>query len=79
MSPKQLDIDDLAKKFLQKCQSLPKIKVAVVYPCSKDSLDGALEAAHLGLIEPILIGPKETIQKLADELQMSIKSTSLSI
>lgn len=73
MSLKELDVDNLANTFLQKCQTLPKIRVAVVYPCSKDSLDGAIEAAQMGLIEPLLIGPKEVIQKLATELHLNIK------
>lgn len=74
MDSKKLDVDELAKRFVQKCQTLPKIKVAVVYPCSKDSLEGAIEAAQIGLIEPILIGPKTRIQKLATEIKADLKN-----
>jgi phosphotransacetylase len=74
MVSKKFDVDELAKKFLLKCQTLPKIKVAVVYPCSKDALDGAIEAAQQGLIEPILIGPKTLIHKLATEIKIDIKN-----
>lgn len=74
MIEKVLDIDILAENFLHKCQSLEKITVAVAYPCSQDALNGAIEAAQLGLIEPILIGPKKQIQELAKQHQINIKN-----
>lgn len=77
MDEKKFNIDELSKKFFHKCQSLPKIKVAVVYPCSKDSLDGAIEAAQQGLIEPILIGPQRIIEKLSAELNLDLSSYEL--
>jgi len=77
MDRKILDIDTLAKNFLQKCQSLEKISVAVVYPCSEDALNGAIEAAQLGLIQPILIGPKKKIQDLAKEKKINISDYEL--
>ncbi|WP_083500851.1 bifunctional enoyl-CoA hydratase/phosphate acetyltransferase [Legionella brunensis] len=72
MTAKGLDIDKLAKNFLHKCQSLPKIRVGVVFPCTKDSLDGAVEAAELDLIDPVLIGPKVEIQRIADKNNIDI-------
>jgi phosphate acetyltransferase len=72
-----LDIDILAKNFLHKSQSLEKIKVAVVYPCSQDALNGAIEAAHLGIIEPILIGPQSKILTLAADNQVDISHYEL--
>lgn len=77
MSSKKLDLDKLAKRFLGQAQALPKIKVAVAYPCSKDALEGVIDAAHMGLIEPILIGPKALIQKIADDLGLSLKDYEL--
>lgn len=72
MVAKKIDVDVLANRFLHKCQTLPKIRVAVVYPCSKDALDGAIEAAQQGLIEPVLIGPKPIMQKLAKEIKIDL-------
>ncbi|PWY56706.1 phosphate acetyltransferase [Legionella qingyii] len=72
MDHKRLDLDKLAKNFLQKCQALPKIKVAVVFPCSEDSLEGAIEANHLGLIDPVFIGPKSKIQDIAKSIKADI-------
>ncbi len=77
MITNSLDIDSLAKNFLQKCQALAKIKVAVVYPLSQDSLTGSLEAAQLDLIQPILVGPKKKIRELADQHKIDISNCEL--
>ncbi len=77
MERKILDIDALANNFLSKCQSLEKITVAVAYPCSEEALNGAIEAAHLGLIQPILVGPKIKIQELAKQIKEDISSYEL--
>lgn len=77
MDRTKLDIDTLADNFLQKCKSLKKISVAVVYPCSEDALNGAIEAAQLGLIQPILIGPKKKIQDLAKQHHIDITNYEL--
>lgn len=42
-------------------------RTAVVHPCDPVSLTGALEAARLGLIEPVLVGPPEKIAAAAAE------------
>jgi phosphate acetyltransferase len=41
------------------------IKVAVVHPCDEVSLESAVEAARLHLIEPVLVGPVERIRSVA--------------
>ena len=38
------------------------IKVAIVHPCDKVSLESAVEAARLHLIDPVLVGPAERIR-----------------
>ncbi|WP_294532133.1 bifunctional enoyl-CoA hydratase/phosphate acetyltransferase, partial [uncultured Rhodoblastus sp.] len=47
---------------------LPRLKVAVVCPEDHNSLGGALLSAEKGMIEPILIGDPERIEKAAAEL-----------
>ena len=37
----------------------------VAHPCDETSLRGALEAAELGLIVPILVGPEAKIRAVA--------------
>src|SRR5207248_10105024 len=44
------------------------------HPCDEASLDAALEAASLGLIEPILVGPEEQIAAAAAKLSADISS-----
>jgi phosphate acetyltransferase len=53
-------------------QSLPRLKVAVAHPCDAASLEAAIEAAELGLIEPILVGPRAKIAAAADALGKDI-------
>lgn len=77
MKQKLLDVDHLAQSFMEKCRALAKIKVAVVYPCSQDALEGAVEAAEQGLIEPVLIGPKASILAIAEQLNINISSYEL--
>jgi len=53
------------QKFIERSKELPAIATAVVWPLSDVALQGAVEAAILGLIEPTLIGDKAGIQALA--------------
>src|SRR6476646_208280 len=43
------------------------IKVAVAHPCDRVSLESALEAARLNLIQPILGGPEQRIRDVASK------------
>ncbi len=56
---------DKYAKLMKKCEGLPPVKCAVAYPCDHDSLLGPIEAARLGLIEPILVGPEDKIRAVA--------------
>jgi len=46
-------------------QKQPAIKTAVAHPCDDVSLQSAVEAAKLRLIEPILVGPAQRIRSVA--------------
>jgi phosphate acetyltransferase len=46
--------------------------VAVAHPCDQGSLESALDAARLGLIEPILVGPRALIQQVAADFTLDI-------
>jgi phosphate acetyltransferase len=56
--------DGFAKIFAS-CESLPAVSCAVVHPCDRDSLLGAIEAAKIGLIVPVLVGPSARIRATA--------------
>ena len=73
MADKNLRYDQL----LNAAKSLPKIKMGVVHPCSREALEGALDAARLGLIEAILIGPQVRIRNLASECQLDLTGLCL--
>lgn len=60
------------QRLIDYCKALPPLPTAVVHPCDASSLAGALEAAHLGLIAPILIGPRERIEAVAKESGVSL-------
>jgi len=53
------------RQLLSAAKDMPTISVAVVYPCSPDALRGALEAAAIQLITPVLVGPEATIRAVA--------------
>jgi phosphate acetyltransferase len=55
------------QRLLDRCKSLPPTPTAVAHPCDEASLKGAIEAAELGLLAPILVGPREKIEAVAKQ------------
>lgn len=53
---------------------MPRLKVAVAHPCDEASLDAALQAAALNLIDPILVGPSAKIEAAAAALRVHIST-----
>ena len=53
------------KRLLERCKALPPTPTAVAHPCDKTSIQGAIEAAELGLLTPILVGPRGKIEAAA--------------
>ena len=53
------------ERLIAFCKALPPTPTAVAYPCDQSSLQGAIDAARLGLIAPILVGPEEKIKAAA--------------
>lgn len=54
------------------CAAIRPARTAVVHPCDGPSLAAAFEAAHAGLIVPILIGPEAKIRAAAAAAQLDI-------
>lgn len=44
---------------------LGSARVAVAFPCSASSIEAAVSAQHLGLIQPIMVGPRSRIEAIA--------------
>jgi phosphate acetyltransferase len=59
-------------ELLVRCRSLSPVPTAVVHPCERNALAGAVEAAEHGLIEPIFVGPRARIAQLADEASIDL-------
>jgi phosphate acetyltransferase len=55
------------QRLIDACRALPPTPTAVAHPCDASSLEGACEAARLGLIAPILVGPAERIRRVAKD------------
>lgn len=69
--------DDKYARLLARCEGLPPIPTAVAHPCDYSSLDGALGAARLGLIVPILVGPAARIRAVAEEHGLALGDTEI--
>ncbi len=78
---KRVDLPDITisdkyarlQNLVARARGLAPIDMAVVHPCDKESLKGALLAAEAGLIEPILIGPEPKIRAIAEEHGFDLK------
>ncbi len=46
------------QRLIDYCKTLAPTPTAVVHPCDRSSIEGAVQAAKLGLIAPILVGPR---------------------
>jgi phosphate acetyltransferase len=60
------------QKLLDFCKTLPPTPTAVAHPCDESSLRGAVDAAQLGLIAPILVGPRARIEAVAAQAGIDI-------
>ena len=60
-------------QLLARVRGLAPIRVAVVHPCSEEALRGALEAAALGLVVPVLVGPEARIRALAASCAIALE------
>ncbi len=59
-------------RLIERAKSVPAAKTLVVHPCDESSLRGAVEAAEMGLIIPILVGPAAKINTVAQKQGLDI-------
>jgi phosphotransacetylase/acyl dehydratase len=52
-------------QLLARASGLSPLRTAVVHPCDRDSLQGAMGAAAAGFIAPVLVGPEAKIRAAA--------------
>ena len=60
------------ERLLARAKALPPVPTAVAHPCDVSSLTGATDAAKLGLIAPILVGPAGKIRAAAEQADVDI-------
>jgi len=60
------------ERLLEVCKTMPPTPTAVAHPCDESSLRGAVDAAKIGLIAPILVGPRARIEAVAREHKIDI-------
>jgi len=65
------------ERLLARAKALPAVATAVVHPCDESSLTGAVDAAKLGIIAPILVGPEARIKALAEQCRLKISAFEL--
>ena len=55
------------QRLIARCEALAPTPCAVAHPCDESSLRGAVEAGKMGILEPILVGPRARIEAAALE------------
>ena len=65
------------RRLIDAAKALPPVATAVAHPCDETSLSGAVDAAKLGLIRPLLVGPKSRIQAVAARLKLDLAGCEL--
>jgi phosphate acetyltransferase len=65
------------RRLIEQAQKQPPARTAIVHPCDEVSLESAVEAARLRLIEPILVGPEQRVRALAEKAGLDISAFPL--
>jgi len=59
-------------RLIARAKSVPPARTVVVHPCDETSLRGAIEAAELGIITPILVAPAGKLAAVATAHKLDI-------
>jgi phosphate acetyltransferase len=62
------------ERLVQAARELPGIPTAIAHPCDHNSLESVVEAAKLGLIAPVLVGPAARIRSEAERAGLDISA-----
>jgi len=68
---------DKYERLIARAKALAPLPCAVAHPCDESSLRGAVEAAQMGIMQPILVGPKKRIEAVAAEFGLDISAYEL--
>jgi len=64
-------------RLIAAAKNVPPLATAVAHPCDETSLRGALESAEAGLISPILVGPKNKIEGVAQTSSLDLAEAEI--
>ena len=65
------------EQLIARAKQVPPARTVVVHPCDETSLRGAAEAAEIGIIKPILVGPAAKITAAARQHKIEIGGFTL--
>jgi len=65
------------ERLIKAAQALPAVSIAVAHPCDEVSLESAVEAARLGIVKPILVGPLARIRDTAQRAKLDISTIEM--
>ena len=65
------------ERLIAHCKAILPTTTAVAHPCDESSLRGAVEAAEMGILQPILVGPRAKIEAVAAQCQLDISKYEL--
>ncbi len=60
------------ERLIERVKGLAAARTAVAHPCSEFALAGAVDAAQMGIISPILVGPRTKILATAEAARLDI-------
>ncbi len=63
--------------LMARAKSMPPVRCAVVHPCDKESLGGAMQSAKLGLIVPVLVGNEARVRQVAQDAGIDISGAEI--
>ncbi len=70
--PVPIRTENSFKAIIKEARNLPRIRAAIVHPCSPESLLAAIEVRDQGLFDPVLVGPEDKIRTAAKAARVSL-------
>jgi phosphate acetyltransferase len=68
---------DKYERLIASCKGMPPTPTAVAHPCDAASISGAMDAARIGLIAPILVGPEARVRDAAKAARVDLGQTPI--
>lgn len=68
---------DRYEAYVKAARALPRVRAAIVHPCSPEAILGAVEVRDEGLLEPLLVGPEARIRAAAEAAKVSLDGIAI--